>query len=440
MQPGLMSLAAQAAGGRSGIRKSAAAGDIRQRYREVRAATVALCEPLAIEDFVVQSMPDASPAKWHLAHTSWFFEEFVLARAVADYRPHAEPYRYLFNSYYNTVGPMHGRGARGMLSRPTVAEVMTYRTAVDERLAALLDAGRLPDGLDEVLTLGLEHERQHQELLLTDIKHLFSLNPLRPAYRQQARQEPARAAPLRFVRFEGGITAIGHARTGFCFDNELPRHRALVLPFRLANRPVTNGEYLEFVRAGGYEDARLWLSDGWALARQERWQRPIYWSASLDEEFTLTGPRELDPDTPLVHVSYYEADAFARWAGARLPTEFEWEMAAAAPPLEGNFVERRAWHPQGSAGPAEESSHDRLLQMFGDVWEWTQSAYAPYPGYAPAAGALGEYNGKFMINQLVLRGGSCATPREHIRASYRNFFPPAARWQFSGIRLAGDGA
>lgn len=440
MPPGLVSLPTPAASGRSGIRTPGAAGDMLKAYLEVRAATVGLCEPLAIEDFVVQSMPDASPAKWHLAHTSWFFEEFVLARAVTDYRPYAEPYRYLFNSYYNSVGPMHGRAARGILSRPTVAEVMAYRAAVDERVAALLEAGRLPDGLAAVLTLGLEHERQHQELLLTDIKHLFSLNPLGPAYRQQTRHEPARAAPLRFLRFEGGITAIGHAGSGFCFDNELPRHRALVPAFRLANRPVTNGEYLEFVRAGGYEDARLWLSDGWALARQERWQRPIYWSASLDEEFTLTGPRELDPDTPLVHVSCYEADAFARWAGARLPTEFEWESAAAPLPPAGHFLEGHAWHPRVCAGPVEDSSHAGLLQMFGDVWEWTQSAYAPYPGYAPAAGALGEYNGKFMINQLVLRGGSCATPREHIRASYRNFFPPAARWQFSGIRLAGDGA
>ena len=407
-----------------------------QRYLMVRAASVELCAPLAIEDYVVQSMPDASPAKWHLAHTSWFFEEFVLARAVADYRPIHEPYRYLFNSYYNTVGPMHCRAARGMLSRPTVAEVMAYRFAVDERMASLLDTGSLPDALQEVLTLGLEHERQHQELLLTDIKHLFSLNPLLPAYRERTRRQNARAVPLRHLRLEGGLTGIGHAGGGgFCFDNELPRHRALVAPFRLANRPVTNGEYLEFVRAGGYDDPRLWLSDGWALARREAWQRPIYWARSLEEEFSLTGMRELDPEAPLCHVSYYEADAFARWAGARLPTEFEWELAAAGVPLTGNFVERGEWHPQAMPAPADP---DTLLQMFGDVWEWTQSAYAPYPGFSPAPGALGEYNGKFMINQLVLRGGSCATPREHIRASYRNFFPAAARWQFSGVRLAGD--
>jgi ergothioneine biosynthesis protein EgtB len=410
-------------------------------YRAVRAATEELCAPLAVEDCVVQSMPDASPAKWHLAHTSWFFEEFLLARAAADYRPYAEPYRFLFNSYYNTVGPMHCRAARGMLSRPTVAEVMAYRAAVDERMVALLEAGALAEGLQAVLTLGLEHERQHQELLLTDIKHLFSRNPLLPAYREPPGRRPTRAPPLRHLRFDGGITDIGHSGPGFCFDNELPRHRALVAPFRLANRLVTNGEYLEFVRAGGYEDARLWLSDGWALARREEWQRPIYWARSLEEEFTLTGARELDSEVPVCHLSYYEADAFARWAGARLPTEFEWELAAGTAAPRGNFVEQREWHPRAATPPgADPAAPGTPLQMFGDVWEWTQSAYAPYPGYAPARGALGEYNGKFMVNQIVLRGGSCATSREHIRASYRNFFPPAARWQFSGVRLAADGA
>jgi len=409
-----------------------------ESYLAVRAASVELCAPLAVEDYVVQSMPDASPAKWHLGHTSWFFEEFVLARAVNGYRPYAEPFRYLFNSYYNTVGPMHCRAARGMLSRPTVAEVGAYRATIDERMTSLLAAGELPRELQDVLILGLEHERQHQELLLTDIKHLFSLNPLLPAYRERIRRPPTRSAPLRYLRFEGGIAGIGHGGPGFCFDNELPRHRALVTPFRLANRPVTNGEYLEFVRAGGYAEPLLWLSDGWALARREGWQRPLYWSRSLEEEFSLTGMRELDPQAPLCHVSYYEADAFARWAGARLPTEFEWELAAGTEPVTGNFVEGRAWHPQAAPAVASSAAPDTLLQMFGDVWQWTQSAYAPYPGYSPAPGALGEYNGKFMINQLVLRGGSCATPREHIRASYRNFFPPAARWQFSGVRLAGD--
>ncbi len=438
MKPGLEPLPSQGGIVRPQGLVRAATGDALKRYLDVRAATVELCAPLAVEDYVVQSMPDASPAKWHLAHTSWFFEEFVLARAVAHHRPYADPYRYLFNSYYNTVGPMHCRTARGMLSRPTVAEVMAYRASVDERMASLLDTGSLPDGLAEVLTLGLEHERQHQELLLTDLKHLFSLNPLRPIYRERPRRGPAPPTSLRHLRFEGGLTPIGHAGTGFCFDNELPRHQALVRPFRLANRPVSNGEYLEFVRAGGYEDARLWLSDGWALAQCEGWQRPIYWSRSLEEEFTLTGTRELDPLTPLSHVSYYEADAFARWAGARLPTEFEWELAAGTALPAGNFVEQGEWHPRAALPVADRAAPDTLVQVFGDVWEWTQSAYSPYPGYSPAPGALGEYNGKFMINQLVLRGGSCATPREHIRASYRNFFPPAARWQFSGVRLAGD--
>ena len=441
MQPRLSSSACRGGAVRPETGMPAAAGDTLKRYLEVRAATVELCSPLAIEDYVVQSMPDASPVKWHLAHTSWFFEEFVLARGVAGFRAHEERYRYLFNSYYNAVGAMHCRAARGMLSRPTVAEVMAYRAAVDERMASVLEAGTLPDGLEAVLALGLEHERQHQELLLTDIKHLFSLNPLLPAYcqREPARR-PRRAAPLRLLRFEGGLTGIGHAGTGFCFDNELPRHRALVPAFRLASRPVTNGEFLEFVRAGGYEDARLWLADGWALARREGWQRPIYWSSSLEEEFTLTGMRQLDPAAPLCHVSCYEADAFARWAGARLPTEFEWELAAGSVPATGNFLERGEWHPRAAAVPeAGWGACESLLQMFGDVWEWTQSAYAPYPGYSPASGALGEYNGKFMINQLVLRGGSCATPEAHIRASYRNFCPPAARWQFSGVRLAGEG-
>jgi len=437
LQPELESSAVQRDVGRFGARATHTGDAPLRRYLDVRAATVELCAPLTPEDHVAQSMPDASPAKWHLAHTSWFFEEFVLARAAADYRPYCAPFRYLFNSYYNTVGAMHCRAARGMLTRPTVAEVMAYRRAIDERIASLLEGGGLPDGLDAVLILGLEHERQHQELLLTDIKHLFSLNPLRPAYRERSHPQPRRAAPLRLLAFEGGVIPIGHDGDGFCFDNELPRHRVLLSPFRLANRPVTNGEYLEFVRAGGYEDPRLWLADGWALARREGWQRPIYWSRSLEEEFTLTGMRQLEPDTPLCHVSGYEADAFARWAGARLPTEFEWERAAGDIAPTGNFLERREWHPRASgASPAAE----RPLQMFGDVWEWTQSAYSPYPGYSPAPGALGEYNGKFMINQLVLRGGSCATPAAHIRASYRNFFPPAARWQFSGVRLAGDGA
>jgi ergothioneine biosynthesis protein EgtB len=407
------------------------------RFRLVRAATLALSEPLSPEDYVVQSMPDASPAKWHLAHTTWFFEEFVLQHAVPGYKFHDDQFRYLFNSYYNTVGPMHSRPHRGLLSRPTVEQVLAYRARIDERMNVLLQRDDLSPEILSVITLGLNHEQQHQELLLTDLKHLFSCNPLLPAYVRDgathASRQPLRSSPaLSFKSFDGGLIEIGHEGDGFSFDNELPRHRTYTLPFRLANRAVTNAEYLEFVRAGGYENPVHWLSDGWATVQGEGWKRPIYWSASLDAEFTLTGLRGLNAHAPVCHLSYYEADAFAHWAGARLPSEAEWELAANEVPLRGNFVENRRWHPE----PA--STGNSLLQMFGDVWEWTQSAYAPYPGFKPAKGALGEYNGKFMVNQLVLRGGSCATPASHIRASYRNFFNPAARWQFTGLRLARD--
>jgi ergothioneine biosynthesis protein EgtB len=409
-----------------------------EQYRQVREATVALCSPLAAEDYVVQSMPDASPAKWHLAHTTWFFEEFVLQQAGGQYEFHDSQFRYLFNSYYNAVGPMHGRSSRGLLSRPTVQQVLEYRKRIDERMITLLrgDHAVTPE-LARAVTLGLHHEQQHQELLLTDIKHLFSCNPLLPAYIQQSAPPALDSAALSFQRFAGGLVDIGHTGTAFCFDNELPRHRAYVAPFELASRLVTNGEYLEFIRDCGYRNAAHWLSDGWALVKAEQWTRPIYWSQSQEQEFTLRGLAELDPRVPVCHLSGYEADAFARWAGARLPTEFEWEIAAtvlsgngALP--DGNFVESRHWHPTAATDPGP------LTQMLGDVWEWTQSAYSPYPGYRPASGALGEYNGKFMVNQLVLRGGSCATPRSHIRPTYRNFFSPAARWQFSGVRLARD--
>ena len=400
------------------------------RFRLVRAATLALAEPLSPEDYVVQSMPDASPAKWHLAHTTWFFEEFVLQHALPGYKFHDDQFCYLFNSYYNTVGPMHSRPHRGLLSRPTVEQVMTYRARIDERMHALLQRQDLAPEILNVITIGLHHEQQHQELLLTDIKHLFSCNPLLPAY-LSATARPLRSAPtLGFRAFDGGLIEIGHSGDDFSFDNELPRHRTYTEAFHLANRAVTNGEFLEFVRAGGYEDPLHWLSDGWTTVQREGWRRPIYWTPSLEEEFTLTGLRELNPDSPVCHVSYYEADAFARWAGARLPSETEWELAAKDVSMRGNFVENRRWHPEA---PVQDG---RLLQMFGDVWEWTQSAYAPYPGFKAAKGALGEYNGKFMVNQLVLRGGSCATPASHIRATYRNFFNPGARWQFSGLRLA----
>lgn len=419
-----------------------------EQYREVRAATLALCSPLAVEDYVVQSMPDASPAKWHLAHTTWFFEEFVLQHSRGGYDFHDGEFRYLFNSYYNAVGPMHTRSNRGLLSRPTVQQVLDYRARIDERMQALLAAaGGIPAGLTQIIVLGLHHEQQHQELLLTDIKHLFSCNPLLPAYVSPP-APPARAAPaLSYRYFAGGLVDIGyeqqraqHAADAFCFDNELPRHRAYVAPFELATRLVTNAEYLEFILDEGYQNAAHWLSDGWATVQREQWTRPIYWSDSLREEFTLRGLVELDPHAPVCHLSCYEADAFARWAGARLPTEFEWEIAATGIPTSGNFVEGRQWHPLPAAhpAPAPQTEAPPMLQMFGDAWEWTQSAYAPYPGYRPASGALGEYNGKFMVNQLVLRGGSCATPYSHIRPTYRNFFNPAARWQFSGVRLARD--
>jgi ergothioneine biosynthesis protein EgtB len=331
------------------------------------------------------------------------------------------------------VGPMHSRPHRGLLSRPTVEQVMAYRARIDERMNLLLQRRDLSPEILEVITLGLHHEQQHQELLLTDIKHLFSCNPLLPAYARETAQPSNTSPALSFSRFDGGLIDIGHTGEGFSFDNELPRHRTYTNPFQLANRAVTNGEYLEFVRAGGYENPLYWLSDGWATVQREGWARPIYWSPSLDSEFTLTGPRKLNPAAPVCHLSYYEADAFAHWSGARLPSEAEWELAARQAALSGNFVENRKWHPEppSAGGP--------LLQMFGDVWEWTQSAYAPYPGFQPPKGALGEYNGKFMVNQLVLRGGSCATPASHIRATYRNFFNPSARWQLTGLRLARNG-
>jgi ergothioneine biosynthesis protein EgtB len=349
---------------------------------------------------------------------------------VPGYKIHDDQIRYLFNTYYNTIGPMHSRPHRGLLSRPTVDQVLAYRARIDERMNTLLQRQDLPVAIQEAVTIGLHHEQQHQELFLTDIKHLFSCNPLLPAYVREKPASARAAVALAFHDFAGGLSEIGHSGEGFSFDNELPRHRTYTDAFRLANRAVTNGEYLEFVREGGYEDPIHWLSDGWATVQKEGWKRPFYWTPSLEEEFTLTGLRELSPTTPICHLSYYEADAFARWAGARLPSETEWELAASDLTIRGNFVEKRRWHPETPVLDGQ------LLQMFGDVWEWTRSAYSPYPGFKTANGALGEYNGKFMVNQLVLRGGSCATPASHIRATYRNFFNPGARWQFTGLRLA----
>ena len=406
------------------------AEDAVARFMRVRGQTQALCAGLSGEDLQVQSMPDASPGKWHLAHTTWFFEQFVLGQDPA-YRAPNPQWHYLFNSYYESVGPMHARPQRGLLSRPTLDEIRDYRARVDEAIGERLLRG-IGGELATRIELGLQHEQQHQELLLTDIKHVFSCNPLQPAYRDASVVSDSRSSPLRFLPGRQGPVDIGHAGDGFAYDNETPRHTTWLCAHALANRLVTNAEYLAFVRDGGYQEAGLWLSDGWAVVQREGWQRPLYWQEDLASEFTLAGVRSLDPHAPVCHVSYFEADAFARWAGARLPTEAEWEDTAAGLPIHGNFQDGGCFHP--TAAPRG----DGLLQMYGDVWEWTASPYVSYPGFRPLPGALGEYNGKFMNGQWVLRGGSCATPGDHLRASYRNFFPPHARWQFTGIRLGQD--
>ena len=406
------------------------------RYRGVRACTQALAAPLSAEDAMVQSMPDASPAKWHLAHTTWFFERFVLARQPG-YRAVEPRWDVLFNSYYQSVGPMHARPRRGLLSRPSLDDVLGYRETIDARVARRFEAGDLDDDALQVLMLGTHHEQQHQELLLTDIKHALWCNPLRPAYRSDLSRTPAAAMPLRWTAHAESIVEVGAdawpQAPAFAFDNESSRHRVLVSAHALAQRPVSNAEYRAFIDDGGYADPALWLSDGWDRVQAEGWTRPLYWDDAGAQEFTLSGARPIDPHAPVCHVSYFEADAFARWAGARLPTEFEWEQAAATQPVEGNLLDAGVLHPcAATAGGAQ--------QWFGDVWEWTASAYTAYPGFRPLPGSLGEYNGKFMCGSFVLRGGSCATPRDHLRASYRNFFAPSARWQFSGLRLARDGA
>jgi ergothioneine biosynthesis protein EgtB len=409
--------------------------DLSSRYRSVRAATGKLCEPLTPEDCAIQSMPDASPAKWHLAHTTWFFETLVLER-VPGYGCFHPRFRVLFNSYYNTVGEQYPRPQRGMLSRPTLDEVRAYRVHVDRSVLALLESGDAAPEVREIVELGLHHEQQHQELLVTDVLHMLAHNPLRPAYSEKIDPAPAPdPGPLGWISFDEGVREIGHGGEGFAFDNERPRHRVFVDAFELASRPVTNGELLAFMQDDGYARPELWLSDGWAAVEAQRWRAPLYWEERDGGWASLTsgGMRDIRSDEPVCHVSYFEADAFARWSGARLPTEAEWETAATGAALDGNFVESGWLHPAPS-GPAEGSP----AALFGDVWEWTGSAYTPYPGFRPLAGSLAEYNGKFMSNQMVLRGGSCATPRSHMRASYRNFFYPDARWQFSGIRLARD--
>ncbi len=413
---------------------TARAEQLYRRLRGVRARTEALSRSLSPEDCALQSMPDASPVKWHLAHTSWFFETFLLSERLPGYRCFDTAFRMLFNSYYVQVGARHARPERGLLSRPDLARVLAYRSHVDEALGCWLERDPPNDALD-LLELGIHHEQQHQELILTDLKHLFSRNPLRPAYAPPAALSEGASSPMRWVPCEGGPFTLGCAGASFHFDNETPAHRVFLEPFRLASRPVTNAEYVVFMQDGGYARPELWMSDGWDVRLREGWGAPLYWERSERgwQRFTLRGMVDVAPHAPVSHVSWYEADAYARWRNARLPTEAEWERVAAGVPVEGNFAESESFDPlpgaARGAGP---------LQCFGDVWEWTASAYRPYPGYRPAAGAVGEYNGKFMVNQFVLRGGSCATPASHVRATYRNFFPPQARWQFSGIRLAAD--
>jgi ergothioneine biosynthesis protein EgtB len=409
-----------------------------ETYRDVRFCTEALCEPLTSEDYVVQSMPDASPVKWHLAHTTWFFETFLLAPNLPGYRPFHPQFRFLFNSYYQSVGPRWPRPQRGLLSRPTTVEVYDYREYVDKHVVLLLrTAGS--ETLEQIATtvlLGVHHEQQHQELILTDLKHAWAANPLHPVYRKVV-PEIGSLPPHRWLTFPAGLASIGHDGSDFAFDNESPRHRTWRQDMQLANRLVTNSEYLAFVNDGGYDRPELWLSDGWAARQAHGWNSPLYWTEQDDEwsMTTLAGPRCVRPDEPVCHISFYESDAFARWAGARLPTEAEWEMAAARVPVRGHFVEGGHFHPAATTAPDDAGP---IYQLYGDVWQWTASPYVAYPGYSPLAGGLGEYNGKFMCNQLVLRGASCATPRSHARRTYRNFFPPDARWQFSGIRLAKD--
>jgi ergothioneine biosynthesis protein EgtB len=417
---------------RASIAIPSATGELEQRYRDVRALSAALAAPLSDADATIQSMDDASPAKWHLAHTTWFFETFILRDHVAGYTLHDDRFPFLFNSYYEAEGERHARPRRGMLSRPSLDEVLGYRAAVDAALIAALPD--LPDAARALVTLGCHHEEQHQELLVTDILHGFSCNPVEPAMWPAPAKVPVRMpGPIEWIAGPTGPVEIGHDGTGFAFDCEGPRHAELLHPHAIADRTVTNGEWAAFIADGSYADPRHWLSDGWAWVQQHGIAAPLYWRKEEDRwtRFGLDGRRAIDPAAPVTHVSFYEADAYASWAGARLPTEAEWEAAAAGhDPDGGNQLD--------GAGPVEPRPAQRSPAFFGDVWEWTGSAYRPYPGFAAAEGAVGEYNGKFMSGQFVLKGGSCATPRGHARASYRNFFYPHQRWQFTGVRLAKD--
>lgn len=406
------------------------------QFAAVRSLSLALSAPLSDGDATAQSMPDASPAKWHLAHTTWFFETFVLRDFLPGYRAYDDRFGFLFNSYYDAEGERHARDKRGLLTRPLIDEVRAYRDHVD---AAIIDAYPiLPSKARVLLELGCQHEQQHQELLLTDVLHLFAANPLMPALFAPAEPAPQKANPLSWIEGRTGVVEIGSDGESFAFDCEGPRHSTFLSPHALASRPVSNSEWANFILDGGYDDPRFWLSEGWAWVRANNIDAPLYWQRGFDGgwlQFSLTGLHRVAPNAPVSHISFFEADAYARWVGARLPTEREWESAAAKyAPLDGNLLDRAGIiAPRGA-----HNSISELQQLFGDVWEWTGSAYRPYPGFAPAASAVGEYNGKFMSSQFVLRGGSCATPRGHVRASYRNFFQPHQRWQFSGVRLAKD--
>lgn len=420
------------------------------RYTQIRQQSCALAQPLSEEDCQLQSMPDCSPVKWHLAHTTWFFETFIVSRFQPDWQPFHPQYKMLFNSYYNAIGARHPRPQRGLLSRPPLADIGRYRDAIDDAMRGLLSRlSGVDASFDQLVELGLNHEQQHQELILTDIKHALSMNPMKPAYAPLAYTATEPAEQAQWLHYAGGRTRIGHETAGFAFDNETPAHDVLLTPFSLSHRLVTQAEYLAFMQDGGYQRAELWLSLGWDRVCSEQWQAPLYWEGERDDWqiFTLHGMQPLDPHAPVTHVSYFEADAYARWAGARLPREAEWEHAARQMPAAGtsgaqttptapNLLER------GNLGPVAatrvQGNAPALIQMYGDTWEWTSSSYDAYPGFSAPEGAVGEYNGKFMCNQYVLRGGSCATPASHIRSTYRNFFPPEARWQFSGIRLARD--
>ncbi len=456
-----------------GLPQAGGDGPLADRYRSVRAASVRFASRLRPEDMVIQTMEDASPTKWHLAHTTWFFERFLLGDFVDGYTPHHPRYEFLFNSYYNTVGPQHCRANRGAISRPDVPEVLAYRDSVDAALIGWLEstADNLPEEARHRMAVGLNHEQQHQELMVTDLKYTLSTNPLLPAYHSRDIDTDSRdatrprASACNFILLKGGLIEVGHDATsggGFTYDNESPRHRVYLEPFELADRPVSNGEYHAFIADGGYERHELWLAEGWAWIKGKAITHPLYWyrdgSAPTGDgwmQYTLAGPALIDDAEPVVHLSFFEAEAFARWAdalypGARLPTESEWEHAASGVPVEGHFADTERYHPDpmtDDESNGRDATHPRssssepatpppLHHLFGTVWEWTRSAYGPYPGYRPAPGALGEYNGKFMANQYVLRGGSVATPPGHTRPTYRNFFNATARWQFTGLRLA----